>query len=131
MAVKDLFNARDFRAEVFVVGNFIGVLHVDVGDLVVGCGEAVRSAGVEEFKALFFANTEGVGFAEVAVDVDGVVDGLDAVFAADNGTHTGFGEVVEELPDDRVEFRHEFGNFRMVWTEFLQTIVHVRQVGEG
>ena len=66
-----------------------------MGDLVVGDGEGVARGGIEDFAPLLLPDAQTVVLAKMAVDMDGVFDRFDAVFAQDDGANVSIVEIIQ------------------------------------
>lgn len=108
-----------------------GLLHVDVGELVVGDGEGPGGHRVQVFHAVLGVDLQEARPAQGTVDVDGAVDAGDAVFGErDDGTSLGAG-VGQQRGHGPVEVGGGPVGAGVVGAEALEVVVEVRQVAEG
>jgi len=96
----------------------------------IGDGEGAGGAAVEGFEAEFVLDAEPALLAEEAVEVDGGVDGSDAVFGEHHDLDAALGEELEQVPDDAVDAPEVFGDVRVIRAEALEVVVEVREVDE-
>jgi hypothetical protein len=106
------------------------VLEIDVGDLVIGDGEGLTGSGVEEFEAEFVANGEVAVLAQEAVEVDGMVDGGDAVFGDDPGFDAALLEEADQVIDEGIDEAKVSGDVGVMGAEALEVVIEVGEVDE-
>ena len=116
------------------LGEARGILHIDMGDLVIGHCEGLRRAGIEDFAAMLLgAHGDQPGRAQGAVDMHSVGGGRDAVFRDHDDTLTGGVGMGDEVSAERIHLAQIAlqAGMREVRPEPLQVVVEMRQVGEG
>ena len=124
--IEDEVNAFDFITQRLYMLKLIGCVDVHMCDLVVSYGEGVARARVKQFKVLFGAHLKQPRLAQLAVDVNRIVDGLDAVLTEKNDSNTLGVEVVDKFADDGVDLAHVDRDIRMMRAEFLKAVIKVR-----
>lgn len=137
---ENVLDAGDGSANCGGVLDACVVADVDVSDLMISNGEgtggvwgavaAKGCAGIEEFEALFGADSQEACTAEFAVDVDWGIDWFDPVFAEDDGLDAAALVEVEQTCDLIVDGTDFGGDLRIVGAEFLERVIKVREVDE-
>lgn len=139
-ACEQEVDAMDIAEQPGVMIDIRFVSEVDVRNLVIGNGEGVAGAGVEQFEALFFAYGERAVITQQAVDGDGGIDRFDAVFAEQDHADVAVIEVCKQVADDSIDFGHCAEGW-VLWciggrarnggrAEALQVIIKVRQIDQ-
>ena len=105
-----------------------GLLHIDVGDLVIGDGERLAGAGVERVGAELIADREQPGLAQHAIDVHRTRYRHEPVFRQHDDAPAALAAMRDQPAADRVDRAHVLADARIVGAEALQVVIEVRQV---